>query len=173
MSTTNILDSIAVARRTEECPTIFGAYSETPGLQLAQSYTAAPTPAPGAPASAPQLGGPGGGGGTQKAPGATAAPAAVAETVVNEHEVFKNNADALAFFFYRQPALDEAPEEGPFWFSFKDDTLIAGTKETYAVFPGIEPKIIETAKKRGVIMLVEFENQQPYRCTPCYLSRSV
>ena len=90
--------------------------------------------------------------------------------VVQEYEVFKNGRDALAFFFYRQPSLDDTPEEGPFWFSVQGDAIRAGSESSHAIFEGVSRSVIDTAKKRGVIMLVEFENQQPMRCTPCYLS---
>lgn len=90
--------------------------------------------------------------------------------VVAEYEVFKNNKNALAFFFYRHESLDNTAEEGPFWFSVQDSRIVAGTEEHYAVFEDVSPNILDAAKQRGVIMLVEFENQQPMRCTPCYLS---
>lgn len=91
--------------------------------------------------------------------------------VVQEYEVFRNAKDALAFFFYRQSTLDANAEAGPFWFTTQDDKrILAGTAANYAVFEGVDAGVLETAKKRGVIMLVEFENQQPVRCTPCYMS---
>lgn len=98
---------------------------------------------------------------------------AVAAAVVPEYEVFKNKKDALAFFFYHQQSLDGNPPSGPFWFRIQDNkNIVAGTEEHYAIFQGLTPNIIDTARQRGVIMLVEFENQEPFRCTPCYLSDS-
>jgi hypothetical protein len=92
-------------------------------------------------------------------------------SVVHEYEVFKNERNALAFFFYRQPSLDDTVETGPFWFSIQDNNrIVAGTEYSFAIFDDVQESIINTAKQRGVIMLVEFENQQPMRCTPCYLS---
>jgi hypothetical protein len=94
--------------------------------------------------------------------------------VVSEYEVFINDANALSLFFYRHPVLDENAEEGPFWFNIQNENrLIAGTGGAYAVFENVSADVISTARKRGVLMLVEFENQQPYRCTPCYLSDSL
>jgi hypothetical protein len=90
--------------------------------------------------------------------------------VVPEYEVFKNAKNALAFFLYRHPSLDGAAEEGPFWFAIQDSRIIAGTEESYAVFESVSTDVLDVARQRGVIMLVEFENQQPLRCTPCYLS---
>lgn len=172
MATSNILEGIAVARRTaDEAATIFGAYAATPGLQMAQTHAATPEPAAPANAAAPGgpgMGGGGGGGGQQKA----AAPTGP-NPVVAEHEIFKNDKNALAFFFYHSPVLDKNAEEGPFWFTIQNENkIVAGTSAAYAVFEGIKPEVIATAKQRGVIMLVEFENQQPFRCTPCYLSDS-
>lgn len=92
------------------------------------------------------------------------------EATVAEYEVFKNERNALAFFFHRQPVLDQAPEEGPFWFTIKDDRLLAGTAEGRAVFEDVKRDILDIARKRGVIMLMEFDNQQPVRCIPCYIS---
>jgi hypothetical protein len=90
--------------------------------------------------------------------------------VVSEYEVFKNERNALAFFFYRHAPLDNTPEEGPFWFTINDNRILAGTGENHAIFESVEQDVLDTARTRGVIMLVEFENQQPVRCTPCYLS---
>lgn len=95
-----------------------------------------------------------------------------ASPVVPEYEVFKNERNALAFFFYRHPTLDDNPEEGPFWFTIRDGRIVAGTETHNAIFEDVNPNILDTARQRGVIMLVEFENQQPMRCTPCYLSDS-
>lgn len=92
--------------------------------------------------------------------------------VVPEYEVFKNERDALAFFFYKHPTLDGNAEEGPFWFTIQGGRIVAGTEAHHAVFEDVSDNILETARRRGVIMLVEFENQQPVRCTPCYLSDS-
>jgi hypothetical protein len=173
VTTTNILEGIAVARRTaDEAATIFGAYATTKGLQMAQAHTATPEQTPTPSSGAPTPGGMGGGGG-----GGSTAPQAAASTgpspVVAEHEIFKNEKNALAFFFYHSPLLDKNAEEGPFWFTIQNNNkIIAGTSKAYAAFEDIKPEIIATAKQRGVIMLVEFENQQPFRCTPCYLSDS-
>jgi hypothetical protein len=93
-----------------------------------------------------------------------------ATALVSEYEVFRNGRNALAFFFYRHAVLDESEEEGPFWFTIQNQRIVAGTSDAYAVFDNVAPDILSTAKQRGVIMLVEFENQQPYRCTPCYFS---
>ena len=92
------------------------------------------------------------------------------KSVVSEYEVFKNGRNALAFFFYRHPTLDGNPEEGPFWFTIQENRIVAGTEVHYAIFEDVSQGILDTARQRGVIMLVEFENQQPVRCTPCYLS---
>ncbi|MEZ0261325.1 MAG: hypothetical protein ACAH80_09970 [Alphaproteobacteria bacterium] len=92
------------------------------------------------------------------------------KAVVSEYEVFKNGRNALAFFFYRHPTLDGNPEEGPFWFTIQENRIVAGTESHYAIFEEVSQGILDTARQRGVIMLVEFENQQPVRCTPCYLS---
>jgi hypothetical protein len=96
----------------------------------------------------------------------------IADSIVAEYEVFKNDKNALAFFFYKHQALDDTPEEGPFWFSIDEHRIVAGTEEHHAIFEDVSPNIIDTARQRGVIMLVEFENQNPVRCTPCYLSDS-
>jgi len=89
--------------------------------------------------------------------------------VTSEYEVFSNNQNALAFFMNRHSSLDKNGPEGPFFFSIhEDNNIVAGTEENHAIFPGVSPEIIQTAKERKVIMLMEFENQQAYRCTPCY-----
>lgn len=168
MSTANILEGLAVARRTaDEAGVIFGAYAATKGLQMAQTYSA---PAPEAPVNAPAAPGmsPGGqGSAPAQAQGGKPSP------VIAEHEVFKNDKNAVAFFFYHSSVLDKNAEEGPFWFTIQDGTrIVAGTSEAYNVFEGLNPDVVAMAKQRGVIMLVEFENQQPFRCTPCYLSDS-
>lgn len=90
--------------------------------------------------------------------------------IVPEYEVFKNDKNALAFFFFRQTTLDQNPQEGPFWFTVEGKMISAGTPAHHAVFDDVQPEIVDIAKQRGVIMLVEFENKQPVRCTPCYFS---
>ena len=92
--------------------------------------------------------------------------------VVQEYEVFKNKRDALAFFFFHQPVLDKNPLIGPFWFSLKKDSIVAGTEIHSVVFKDLMSDILDIAKQRGVIMLVEFENQNPLRCTPCYITKT-
>ena len=70
--------------------------------------------------------------------------------VVQEYEVFKNKRDALAFFFFHQPVLDKNPLIGPFWFSLKKDSIVAGTEIHSVVFKdfiatvreeGFDPKV--------------------------------
>jgi len=90
-------------------------------------------------------------------------------SIVSEYEVFKNDKNALAFFFYRQEVLDKNHPEGPFSFVIDEDKILAGTKEFYITFPSVNAKTLEIAKERKVMMLMEFENEQPVRCTPCYL----
>lgn len=92
------------------------------------------------------------------------------ESVVPEYEVFKNEKNALAFFFARLPLLDQNPVEGPFWFTIQNNRIAAGTSGQRAVFEDVQQDVINIAKQRGVIMMMEFENQQPVRCTPCYFS---
>mgnify|MGYP000947200050 CR=1 FL=1 len=91
-------------------------------------------------------------------------------TVIPEYEVFKNGRNALAFFFAREAALDANVTEGPFWFTVEGDRILAGTGACHAVFEDVRPDVIDTAESRGVILMVEFENKQPVRCTPCYFS---
>jgi|GEM_PF-863720 hypothetical protein len=99
----------------------------------------------------------------------TTDPAAQPNPVVPEYEIFKNNNNAVAFFMNRQPSLDTAAEEGPFWFTIHEDkNIIAGSETGQAFFPDVTADVLEISKQRGVILLVEFENQQPVRCTPCY-----
>ncbi len=90
--------------------------------------------------------------------------------VISEYEVFKNEKNALSFFFAHQSALDSNPTEGPFWFNVNGNKISAGTRDHHAVFEDVQSDIIQVAKKRGVVMLVEFENREPVRCTPCYFS---
>ena len=94
------------------------------------------------------------------------------ELIVRDYEVFKNEKNALAFFFYHHAALDQNTEEGPYWFTIHNDSILAGTEEHHVVFADVKQDIIDVARQRGVIMMMEFEGQQPTRCTPCYLSES-
>ena len=90
-------------------------------------------------------------------------------SVVQEYEVFKNDKNALAFFFYHEPELDQNPVDGPFYFIIDGNNIVAGTKEYNIVLEKLTPEIIEIARQRGNLLLMEFENQQPMRATPCYL----
>lgn len=93
------------------------------------------------------------------------------KAVIAEYEVFKNDAHALAFFFYRQNLLD-GQDQGPFYFNIQGDQLVAGAQLARAVFESVDLAVLSTARERGVVMLVEFEGQQPVRCTPCYYSQT-
>lgn len=92
------------------------------------------------------------------------------EPTIAEYEVFKNDKNALAFFFFRHPLLDQNPKEGPFWFTTQDNSILAGTESNHVIFDNVQADILTVAKRRGVIMMMEFENQQPMRCTPCYFT---
>jgi hypothetical protein len=92
------------------------------------------------------------------------------DLTVKDYEVFKNDHNALAFFFYHNPILDQNAAEGPFAFSIHDNSILAGTVAHHVVFADVNPDLIDVARQRGVIMMMEFEGQQPVRCTPCYLS---
>ncbi len=94
-----------------------------------------------------------------------------AATVVQDYEVFKNEKNALAFFLYHSPALDQNDSVGPFWFSVHNDNSIrVGTQAHHVVFEGVNADIVSTARERGVIMVMEFEGQSPVRCMPCYIT---
>lgn len=91
-------------------------------------------------------------------------------TPIAEYEVFKNDKNALAFFFHKQDALDANAKEGPFWFSVQNGSIRAGTEAHHVHFEDVKPEILDIARNRGVIMLMEFDGQKPVRCTPCYLA---
>jgi len=93
-----------------------------------------------------------------------------ASHIICEYEVFNNEHNALAFFFYHHATLDQNAPEGPFAFSIHDNNIHAGTAAHHVVFADVNPELIDIARNRGVIMMMEFEEQQPVRCTPCYLS---
>jgi hypothetical protein len=90
--------------------------------------------------------------------------------IVDDYEVFNNDHDSLAFFLFHQAVLDQNPPEGPFAFSIQGDSILAGTQAHHIIFPNINADVVEVARQRGVIMIMEFEGQQPVRCTPCYFS---
>ncbi|MBU6475790.1 MAG: hypothetical protein KGL10_08645 [Alphaproteobacteria bacterium] len=93
------------------------------------------------------------------------------ETVVQDYEVFKNEKNALAFFFYHNAVLDMNNAVGPFWFSIRGDNAIrAGTQAHHVVFEDVNADIINMARERGVIMMMEFVERDPVRCTPCYIT---
>ena len=92
------------------------------------------------------------------------------EALVPEYEVFKNDNNAIAFFLSRQEAADLAGDAGPFWFSVHEGTnIVAGSENAQIYLSNVSESVIETAQARGVILLIEFEDQKPLRCTPCYL----
>ena len=93
-----------------------------------------------------------------------------AELIIRDYEVFKNEHNALAFFFFQHASLDQNGAEGPFSFSIQDNSILAGTAAHHVIFEGVKPDIIDIARNRGVIMMMEFQGQQPVRCTPCYIT---
>ena len=92
------------------------------------------------------------------------------ELIIRDYEVFKNEHNALAFFFFHHAALDQNEAEGPFSFSIHDNSIFAGTAVHHVIFEGVKPDIIDIARQRGVLMMMEFQGQQPVRCTPCYIT---
>lgn len=89
-------------------------------------------------------------------------------SVVEEYEIFTNAKEVVAFFFYKQEVLDKNSPEGPFVFTISGNNVFAGTKENYVVFPEVNEEFITKARKRGNILLMEFEDRDPVRATPCY-----
>lgn len=168
----SILNQLAVGRKDgEDAQELLGAYL---GTQPSMAYNHTAEAAPSAPAAAP--GGPGMGGGSG---GRTTAQAVVAGMQGGavakgpEYEVFRNGKNALAFFLYRQGALDNLSNDGPYWFQFDGDRIIAGSDSHKISFDNMQADILSVARERGIIMLVEFENQQPVRCTPCYYTDAI
>lgn len=159
----DLLNSAAVGSKGgKEAGEILGAYLATqPALVLNHTLDAMPSIKP--KAAAPMAPGGGSSGGSTFASSSS-------DAIVSEYEIFKNGRDALAFFFFHHPVTDKNPATGPFWFTIENDKIRAGTGANHAVFEDVKSDILDVAKKRGVMMMVEFENQQPVRCTPCYLA---
>ena len=150
---------------------IFDSYMET-GASKAFEFTVEPdvgvTPA--AP-SAPAASAPGMSAGVSKTAARLRTPAGATPepAFVTEYEVFTNDGQALTFFMNRHPRLDAKESAGPFFFAVQGDKIVAGTEKNHVIFDGVEPDILATSRERGVILLIEFENRKPIRCTPCYL----
>lgn len=171
----DLLSTLAVGRKdSEDAQELLGAYLGTkPDMALNHTLEAKPAaPAPSAPAlSAPGLGG----GTTQRATAQTTAAGFTTPAVGRgpEYEVFRNDKNALAFFLYRQGALDGMSNDGPFWFQIERNTIVAGDDKHRIVFDDMSDELLGIATERGVILLIEFEEQQAVRCTPCYLTDSL
>lgn len=93
--------------------------------------------------------------------------------IIREYEVFSNDREAVAIFFFRHAELDNNDPEGPFWFTAYDDSIIAGTEAHNVTFPNVLPEVMELVRARGAIVLMEFEGQTPVRVTPCYLAETL
>lgn len=169
----NLLNTLAVGRKDgEDAKSLLGEYLKT-SPDMAFNYTAeAPTPAPSGPAASA----PGPGGASTNRAAAQAVVAGVTTPAAAkgpEYEVFRNGKNALAFFLYRQGALDQLSNDGPYWFQITRDAIIAGSETYQTRFENLDTELLSVARERGVIMLVEFENQVPLRCTPCYLTDTI
>lgn len=164
------LNSAAVGRASgDDAGTVLGALLETPGIGLVHEYTLAKAPAPAAPAG-PGMGGSSKPARSNPAAGRTSELASEsADPVVPEYEVFKNDNNAVAFFLNRQEAVDTAGDDGPFFFVVHEGkNIVAGGENGQVFFADVADDVIETAVTRGVLLMVEFEDQKPIRCTPCY-----
>ncbi len=168
------LNSTAVGRASgDDAGTVLGALLETPGIGLVHEYAVQKAPAPAAPSA------PGPGGSKPQRPAQQASGAATGQSkdtaeagqaIVPEYEVFQNDNNAVAFFLSRQESADLAGDQGPFWFSVHgDNNIVAGSENGQVVFSNVAENVIKSVTQRGVILLVEFENQKPLRCTPCYI----
>ena len=163
------LNSAAVGRASgDDAGTVLGALLETPGIGLVHEYSMAQTPAPAAP-SAPGMGGNTKSRSAAKGQKAEAVKAADESPVVPEYEVFRNDNNAVAFFMNRQPSVDTAGGEGPYFFSIHEGkNIVAGSENGQVFFADVAEDVVEAAITRGVLLMVEFEDQKPIRCTPCY-----
>lgn len=163
----NLLNQLAVGRKDgEDAQELLGAYL---GTQPNMAFNHTAEAAPSAPAAAP--GAPGMGGGSGNRSTAQAVVAGMQGDAIAkgpEYEVFRNGKNALAFFLYRQGALDNLSNDGPYWFQIDGNRIVAGDAAHKISFDDLAADILSVSRERGVIMLVEFENQQPVRCTPCY-----
>ena len=147
---------------------IFDTYMET-GASKAFEFSAAPE-AGVAPAT-PSAPGMASGAGAARAPQRVrTADNSSDKKIVPEYEVFINDANALTFFMNRHPEFD-MKSDGPFFFIVNNDKITAGTTQNHVIFSGVETDILSTAQERGVILLIEFENRRPIRCTPCYKTK--
>ena len=79
--------------------------------------------------------------------------------VVPEYEVFKNERDALAFFFYKHPTLDGNPEEGPFWFAIRDDRIVASVEDILEERVTLRRKVARVPK-------AQVRDHRPVICRP-------
>ncbi len=160
----NVLDK-------DESKDILDKYTATEGFRQMQSFTLEVAPELSNASSSPAV--PGVGAGSSSS-GVTSTSVGVINeaNLVKEYEVFNNAKDAIAFFLFHQENLDNNSKTGPFYFTIDGDSIIAGTKEFYATSGGVNPDVIKIAKERGVIMLMEFEGENPIRCTPCYFNEN-
>lgn len=162
------LNSSAVGRASgDDAGTVLGALLETPGIGLVHEYTMAQAPAVPAPSA------PGMGGNTKaRQTGQKTQPEDKKinnNPVVPEYEVFRNDNNAVAFFMNRQPSIDTAGDEGPYFFTVHEGkNIVAGSDNGQVYLADVAEDVIEVAVTRGVLLMVEFEDQKPIRCTPCY-----
>lgn len=163
------LSSAAVGRASgDDAGTVLGALLETPGIGLVHEYSMAKAPAPAVP-SAPGMGGNTKSRAAQKGQKADEIKKTPDNPVVPEYEVFRNDNNAVAFFMNRQQSVDTAGDDGPYFFNVHEGkNIVAGSENGQVFFADVAEDVIEAAVTRGVLLMVEFEEQKPIRCTPCY-----
>jgi len=92
--------------------------------------------------------------------------------VVPEYEIYRNEKNALMFLFYHQKELDANSKDGPFYFTIEGNSIHAGTKANHVVFNNVNQAVVDIARERGNLVLMEFEDRDPVRATPCYITDS-
>lgn len=93
--------------------------------------------------------------------------------IVTDYEVIMNGEGQVAFLMSRNTALDAMDYRRKFWFNIHKDKIIIGACTFRVAFNGVDPAMIEIARKNRNVLLIEVENEKVVRATPCDFSADI
>ena len=90
--------------------------------------------------------------------------------IISNYEVWGDEDAAISIVIDKNPAMDVFEDDAPFWFKVDPAfSMIVGGDEERIVLKGMKPQLAEMAESCENIMIIEVDNREIVRCTPCRL----
>lgn len=93
--------------------------------------------------------------------------------IITDFEVVMNGDGQLAFMMRKNPSLDAMDYRRKFWFNIHKNKIIIGACTFRVAFNDVDAALVEIARHNKNVLLVEIENEQVVRTTPCEFSADI